>query len=93
MIRFRFGSDRLQIKNLGNVGTRENVMASTDALRKSEMQKQLAKVLERDVRVGISAKDAVESFLDLPQSLTISVAVLPISAASNVEHCQLLIAA
>ena len=51
-------TSRLEIQNLRCSGARKNVVAAFDALYETELEQKMAKVVETDIGVGFSPKDA-----------------------------------
>jgi hypothetical protein len=51
LIGLRHGVSRLEIENLGDAVTRENVVTSTDSLGESQAEKKIAEFVEADVRI------------------------------------------
>jgi len=58
LIRFGAGTLRLEIQNLDNAVTGENMMTSTHAFMKPQIAKQTAQFVESNVGVGSPAQNA-----------------------------------
>jgi hypothetical protein len=62
LIRFCLPATRLQVDNLADIVSCENMVISTHALGESKLSQQTAKVMEIDVIIGCASEDSLKCF-------------------------------